>query len=611
MVAFLIPGGGLQFNLSQNLAEVGGRSITPPQLSRELELTMRAQRAQGASVSQQEAIDAGFHRRLLEGMIGRTALYAYAEKLGVSASDALVAERIRQIPAVLNPVSGAFDTTAYDAFLQGMRYSRAEFERDLRDELAMQMLMDSMVAGLRPPSSYGALAFAYDAETRVVSIAEAPASAVGVIAPPTEAQLQAFWEENQEQLRVPEFRSLTLVYARPQDFMSRVEVPEERLREEFEARRAALTQPERRTYTRISTQTEAQANEAAARLARGERPEAIAAALGVQATRGENQSRNEVPDSAVAAAVFSMSAGATPRVVRGQLGPWAVVRIESIAPATEPNYAVVRDELRQAIAADEAADLLSAAIGAFEDARAGGASLAEAARRNGLTVATIPAVEAGGRAQDGSPISALEGHEEVLTTAFQTAEGEASDFMPVGEADVIVGVDSIIPSTVRPLAEVRDQLTQAWVARERGRRLNELGETIVAGVRSGQSLAAVARANRANVVVSSRPLARRDAAQIPARGLATQMFAAREGEAVSDMRADGGAVLVAVVEQINRVDPATAPQAVEASRVQVQEALDDSFGDALQSEIVDRMRPNRNERLLNQRFPASNAEAEQ
>jgi peptidyl-prolyl cis-trans isomerase D len=600
MVAFLIPGGGLQFNLSQNLADVGGRAITPPQLTRELELTLRAQRAEGQNITQQDAIDAGIHLRLLEGMIGRNAIYAYAEKLGVSVGDAQVAERIREIPAVQNPVTGSFDESAYDAFLNQLRYSRSEFEEDVRNDLTMQMLMDSLVSGLRPPSSFGALAFAYETETRVISIAEAPASAVGAIPQPTETQLQAFWEDNQEQLRVPEFRGLTLVYASPQDFLARVNVPEERLREEFEARRAALTQPERRTYVRISAQTEAQATDAAARLARGESPDAIASELGLQALRGENQSRAEVPDAAVAEAVFAMQPGGAPRVLRGRLTPWAVVRVDGMTPAVEPDFASQREELREAIAADEAADLLNAAIGAFEDARAGGAALADAARQAGLTVVTIPAVEAGGRAQDGSPVEAVAGQDELLRTAFETPEGEASDFMPVANADVIVGVDRIIPASVRPLDEVRTELAEAWVSRERVRRLRELGEAVIAAVRGGQSFAAAARANRMNIVVSSRPIDRRAATQIPARGLPAQIFAARQGDVVSDMRADGGAVLAAVVEEINRVDPAEAPQIVEAQRVQMQQSLNASFAEALQAEIVERARPRRNERLIEQ-----------
>lgn len=596
---------------SQNLAEVSGRTITPPQLTRELELSLRAQRQQGQTVTQQEAIDQGIHLRLLEGMIARHALYGYAEKLGVSASDAQVAARIREIPAVTNPVTGTFDQTAYDTFLQRLGYSRQEFEQDIRGDLTRDMLLEALVSGARAPSSYGALALTYETETRVVSIAEAPASVVGQIPPPTEAQLQTFYEESQERLRVPEFRTLTLVYARPADFIGRVEVPEARLREEFDARSAALSQPERRSFVRISAQNEAQANDAAARLNRGEAPQAVASALNLQVTRGENQTRNEVTDRAVADAVFTMAARAPARAVRGQLSGWAVVRVDSVTAATTPDFNAMRDELRQAIANDEASELLNAAVGAFEDARAGGASVADAARQNGLAVLAIPAVEAEGRGPNGQAIEALAGHEEVLRTAFETPEGEASDFMPIENADVIVSVDNITPSTVRPLDQVRDELRMVWIGREGARRLRELGEQVIAGVRGGQSFAEAARAHRFNIVVRSQAIDRRTAAQIPARGLASQIFAASEGGVVSDMRADGGAVLVASVETINRVDPSTLPQQVEAGRQEMQQNLVQSYGLALQDEVVARADVQRNERLLEQVYRSSNAQDEE
>lgn len=589
---------------AQNVAEVSGHEITPAQLTRELELTLENQDTDPQNprpqLTQQEAIDQGVHMRLLEGMIGRFALYGYAEKLGVSASDAQVAARIRAIPAVVNPVTGNFDDSAYESFLQRLRYTNTEFEQDMRGELTRNMITESMIAGLRAPSSFGALVLSYGAERRVVTIAEAPASAVGAIAPPTDADLQAFYLENQERLRVPEFRALTLVYARPSDFISRVDVPEARLREEFEARRAALTQPERRTYVRIAATNEAQANDIVARLGRGEAPEAVAAAMHLQAGRGENQQRSEVTDARVAEAVFAMQARAPARVVHGELTPFVVVRVESVTAATAPTFESQRDALRQAIASDEAAELLNTAVSAFEDERSAGTPIAEAARTSGFTVVSIPAVEAQGRAPDGQPIAAVTGQQELLRTAFQTAEGEASDFMPVADADVIVAVDRITPTSVRPLAEVRQDLSQLWVARERGRRLRELGEQVIADVHGGQTFAAAARARHFNVVVASQPVDRRMAAQIPARGLAGQMFNAAQGGVVADMRADGNAVLVAVVERIDRVNPAEHPQEVEQARLQIQQGLAQSLGEALQGEIVNQAHPKRNEGLINQ-----------
>ncbi len=597
MVLFLIPSGGLNFSPSASVATVSGQQITPSQLSRELELTLRSRRNNGENISQQEAIEAGLHEQILDSMIARNAMFAFADKAGVSASDAQVAAYIREIPGVLNPITGSFDQAAYAQFLGTMRYAQPEFESDIREELTTQLTMGSLVSGIRAPSSYGALAFAYQTETRVISIADAPASVVGAIPAPTEAQLQNLWEEVQEQLRVPEFRA-----------MARVNIPEQRLREEFDDRRAALTRPERRTYVRLSAQSQEQANDAAARLNRGETPDAVAAALGLQVTRGADQARSEVPDARVGEAVFTQARGQA-RAVQGQLTPWAVVRVDAITAAVEPDFAAARSEIRDAIAADEAADLLNTAIGVFEDARAGGATFAEAARQSGLTIVTIAGTTQDGLDQNGQPIEALADHEAVLATAFQTPESEASDFMPVGDADVIVSVERIIPATVRPLEEVRPQLTQMFTARELGRRLRERGAQVVEAVRGGQTFAAAARANGFTVRVTSQAVNRQAAAaQIPSRSLPTQIFAAAQGEVVTDMRGDQPGVLVAQVERINRADPSAAPQVVEAARTELQDSIGSSFAEALQNEIVDRARVNRNTSLMERMFPATSTD---
>ena len=621
-VLFLIPQNGMNFAAGNAVATVGGRAITAPELTRELELTLRGERDRGNNVSQQEAIDAGYHLRLLEGMINRVAMYVYAEKIGVSASDEQVAARIGEIPAVHNAVTGAYDENAYNAFLQQMRYSRQEFERDVRGDLTTQMLVQSLMAGVRAPTSFGALTYAFDAEVRVVSVAEAPASAVGTIPQPDDAQVQAFYEDSQEALRLPEFRGLTLVYARPGDFIARVDVPEARIREEFDARAPSLTRPERRTYVRIAATTEAQANEAADRVNRGESAAAVAQAMSLQVTRGENQAQAEVPDNAIGAAVFRAQVRGPAIVARGELSPFVVVRVESSTPPVAPNFAEAREEIRSAIATDEAHDLLSAAVRSFEEARASGTPLADAARQAGLIVVTIPAVEAGGRDQQGRPIEALTGHEELLTTAFETPEGEATDFVAVGEADVIAGVDRIIPASVRPLEEVRADLVQAWIGRERARRLRELGEQIVAAVNGGQTLAQAAGANRARVVVSSRSIDRRGAAQALPQGLAGQMFAVGEGTAFSQVSNNG--VLIAVVERINRPDITAAdPQILEATRLYAERpcmqqalqagappycGLSTSTMEALQGDILHTANPRRHERVIESTYRASNAE---
>jgi peptidyl-prolyl cis-trans isomerase D len=596
---------------AQEVARVGAEKITPAQLTRQVELSLRSMRQQGQNLSQEEAVQRGLHLRALEGLIGNAALANYARDLGVNASDAQVADAIRRIPSVLNPLTNAFDQSAYAQFLAEYRYTQPEFETEMRNEMTTAMLRHALAVGTRAPSSYGKLALAYETETRTISVAEIPSSAAGEIPAPTNAQIQTFYEENSAALQVPEFRALTLVYARASEFAARVNVPEATLQQEFQTRRASLTTPERRTFVRIAAQNEQQAQDAAARLGRGEQPNAVAQALGLQMTRSENEARGQVADDSVAEAVFSLQAGEA-RAVQATLSPWAVVKVETITPAATPDFAAAREQLRQELAADEAGELLNTAVGSFEDLRAGGVAAGEAARRAGLTVVQIPAVMSQGLGPDGQPIPELAEQEELLSTAFETPEGEASDFFPVGDADVLVAVDSVTPATTRPLDEVRAQLVSTWTARERARRMQELADAVATAVGGGESFAAAVRAQRGRVAVASQPIDRRAAAQqLPARRLGGAIFGAAVGGVVSDLRVDGDAILIAHVESIHRTDPAEQPQMVEAARQQVSEGLAAGLYEAMVGDLVTRARPRRNERLIGQLFNAGAADEEQ
>src|SRR6185312_3309302 len=130
------------------------------------------------------------HRQVLESLITRTALYEYARSLGLDVSDAQLANTIRQMEGLRNPITGRFDQNILDQALARRRISRAEFLQDMRTETTDNMLMESLVAGVRPPTSYGALVLAYERETRTVTIAEAPVSVLGAPPAPTDAQLQ-------------------------------------------------------------------------------------------------------------------------------------------------------------------------------------------------------------------------------------------------------------------------------------------------------------------------------------------------------------------------------------------------------------------------------------
>src|SRR5262249_55308684 len=321
------------------------------------------------------------HRQVLEGLIKRTAIYEYARRMGVDVSDAQLADMVRQIQGLQNPVTGRFDQAMLDAALERRRLTRGDFLNDMRVEAADGMVMESLVAGVRPPPSYGALVVAYRSETRTVSVAEAPVSVAGATPAPTDAQLQSFYQATREAWRVPEYRALTLIYARDADFAARANIPDDQVNTVFEQRRASLTQPEKRSSIRITASNEQQANAIAQRLAHNENADAVAHSLGLQAIHGADEARTGVSDANVAAAVFSMTPNTPPRVVRGTLAPFVVVQVTSVTAAVNPDAAAIntlRTQIRQQMATDQAGELKDAATNAFDQARRGGASTAAA-----------------------------------------------------------------------------------------------------------------------------------------------------------------------------------------------------------------------------------------
>ncbi|MEQ1492162.1 MAG: hypothetical protein ABL932_16585, partial [Terricaulis sp.] len=140
-------------------------------------------------------------------------------------------------------------------------------------------------------------------------------------------------------------------------------------------------------------------------------------------------------------------------------------------------------------------------------------------------------------------------------------------------------------------------------------------------ITNGQSLTAVASANHARVVATSRTVDRRAARDNLPQGMAEQLFAVAEGAPVH-LVGDAG-ILIGLVEHINRPDlTAIDPQILEATRTYaerpcLQQALQagappvcgvsTSVVEALQGQIVADANPRRNDRVIDSVYRPSTA----
>jgi peptidyl-prolyl cis-trans isomerase D len=552
--------------ISDAVILAGSRTVTSADFKREFDRQKNALEQQyGQPIPTDVAVANGLDRQILEGLATREAFAELLRKIGVQPADKLVVAEIQKITAFFDPVSGRFDKKLYAQRLADNGMTVPAFEQIVRDEIAQQHLVMGLASGLMLPRAYASMAAVYGLENRDVAVIEVPPSLVAQPAPPTEAQLTAFMKENAQQLMRPEFRALSIVRFTP-DQVATGPVDEAEVLKRYNFRKDTLSKPETRTVVQIPAKDAATAAQITARLAKGEAPDAVAKSLGVAAITYPDKPQSAIPDRKVAAAAFQASKGQV-QTVAGDLG-LAVVRVDQVTPG----HVVTLDEIRPALEAevrkDAAAQKIDQLTQAYDDAHTKGATLAEAAQKAGVPVITVPPVAKQGLDQQAKPVAGLT--PKILETAFSLPAGGESELVDAGNGEYFaVRVDKVIPPAVPPLAEIKPDLTRAWLQRELATRMQAKAEELAARVKKGEALDAVAASAGAKVSRVT-GLNRQTAGQNPSASqeLLAQTFNGKPGD-VFTARGRQFEFLVAKIEKVGVGDPAVLAQAAEQARPQM------------------------------------------
>ena len=552
--------------ISDAVITAGSRTITSAGFKREFDQQKTALEQQyGQPIPLEVAVANGLDRQILEGLATREAFAEVLYKIGLRPSDKNVVAEIQKIPAFFDPVSGRFDKKAYAQRLADNGMTVPVFEQMVRDELAQQQLVMGLASGLMVPRAYAAMAAVYGLENRDVGAIEILPTGVPLPAPPTDEQLTAFMKENSAQLTRPEFRALSLVRFAP-DQMATGPVDEAEVLKRYNFRKDTLSKPETRTVVQIPAKDPASAAQITARLAKGEAPDAIAKSLGVSAITYPDKPQSAIPDRKVAAAAFQMAQGQA-QTVQGDLGQ-AVVRVDQVTPGHQVTLEEIRPALEAEVRKDAAAKKIDEQTQAYDDAHTKGATLAEAAQKAGVPVTTIPPVAKQGLDQQAKPVPGLT--QKLMETAFALPAGGESELVDAGNGEYFaVRVDKIIPPAMPPLAEIKPELSRAWLQREVVKRMQAKAEELAARVKKGESLDAVAASAGAKVTHLT-GLSRQTAGQNPtaSQELLAQTFNGKPGD-VFTARGKQFEYLVGKIEKVSTGDPAVLAQTAEQARPQM------------------------------------------
>lgn len=474
----------------KNVIDAGDRSLTPAQFRADFDrIRGNIQQEQGRPVTLEDLVSEGAHVQYLESQTRRLGFLNWAHQVGIRVDESLVLDRIREIPAFFDQITGRFDEATYQRMLAEQNITPIQLEDEFRDTAVSEHFAAAIAAGLRAPRVYGALVAARAFETRDGRWFMVTQDMAGTTPPPTDAQLQAFISENAAQLRRPEFRIASVIVFSDAPNATPPAITEARIVERFNFRREALSTPERRSFVTLTVADRAAADRISAALRAGQSPQAVAEANNIEAVPYADQPRSAVTDPAVATAVFGLQPDAVSAPIQARVG-FTVARLTSVTPGQEATLESVRDAVVQELQLEDARARVFERVEAYESARLEGKTLDQAIQEVGARIVQLPPFTQDGRLPDGQPLNAPP---QILENAYALAAGAESEVVDAGEGQYfVVRLDEITPAALPALAEIREPLTQSWIQRENARRLSAFADRLATRVRGGEDIAAVA-----------------------------------------------------------------------------------------------------------------------
>ncbi len=560
-----------------SIAEVGGEPIPTRDYTQALSREVNRLSARfGGQLDMDQARAFGIPEQVLNGMIGRALFDRKGADLGMLVTDDQIRRLIAQQDAFKND-RGGFDRARFEQQLRILGMGEGEYVETLRRDLIRQQLAGAVSAAVVVPRQLVEALYGYRNERRVAQYVMVRSDSITDMAAPNEPALEAFHKEFSERFMAPERRTVTLVELHGADLATESAVSEAQLREEFETRFEDFVTPETRGLEQIVFETGDQARDARTRLDGGADFATVAEDMtGDKPIDLGVMERDALPEE-LAEAAFALSDGTVSEPVESVLG-WHILRVVKIEPRQEPTFAEVREELAKEVALRIAIDSMVSIANQLDDELGAGASLEEAARALSLTPRRIEAIDRQGRDSAGEPVAELPAGA-FLRLVFETETGRESLLTETANGDFfILRVDSVTPAQIRPLQEVRTEVTELWRGSQRAKLAREKAEALAARIEVGNEFEIIA--TEAGLTVSqTQPITRFETAveSTPSPALAAKLFQIGIGEVTTAAAAQGH--LVAKLTEVVAADPDADPDAVAAVR--------ESLVDTLQSDLLE------------------------
>ena len=595
------------------VATVAGQKLDAPTVANAFQSQLQAaERQMATDATPTPEIRREIALKTIEILITQTAMNARAKAMGIVVPDAALRQAVFAIPAFQGP-AGSFDRRQFEMVLQKNGLDEGRFLEMLRGDMREQEILGALRAGVTPPELLLHAVLVYQDQTRTADAVELPFNAAAPPPTPSEAQLRRYYENHPGDFSAPEYRRIKAVVLSTDTILKSITVPDDEVRQAFDQRKAEFSKPETRAIEVVVARTEAAANTLAITWRAGadwtEMTKAAEAA-GESTLSLDTATPSQIPVPELAKALFAAEPGVITGPIKTDLA-WYVARVVKINAPSSEGFEAVKDRLRTELARQKAADQLDHRATALQDAIAGSGGL-DGIPGDLCAVGVAGTLDAQGITPEGKP-APLPGPEALdkvlLAAAFQMKKGEPPRLVEAGAGAAAPGeppppsayyalsVEDVTPPAVKPFAEVKADVTRAWIEAAQRHAQEVTAAGLLAAVEGGQSLADAAL--KAGVRIRRlAPVKRFAGAEGVPAALLAPLFALKQGEPT--MIETNDAFVVAALAEIHDPDPRTDGAEYTKIRASMLKRLGDDIEQIYVTAVRNAAHPQVNQTLLNQ-----------
>ena len=491
VLSFVLWGVGdmLRGGNNNTMAKVGKNKISRNEfetiLKRELQFY---QNMMGGSISEEQLKQLGIEQNVLQALIQRNLLQLRQQELDVTIGEETVKNIIKSSDAFTDE-NQHFSKERFMHALRTNGLTESAYIESLKEDIALRIFIEALTVMPTSLRQEAELLLTSRNQVARADILTIPADAIVLKQKPKESELLETYQRHQGNFIVPEIREVTYLTFTSDTLVEDIKISEEELRQYYDNHDDRYQLPEKRKVLQYNFASKEAAQQGYTALSSGNEYTLEKNDLGIVTKEGLLDSLQEP--------VFSLEEGKVSQPVQTALG-WHVFIVEEIFPASRQTFDQAKENIDKQLQKEHSADMVYHVINQLEDSLSAGETLEELAEKFALPDVQTVKLNSAGKGSKGQRLEGLPDPENFVPLAFASALHSPSAVTALSDNRhyLILRVDSITPSHMRALDEVKGKVIQLWEKETKEKQLYALAEELTKQVTAENPINVVAQQNK-------------------------------------------------------------------------------------------------------------------